>query len=77
MSLATTSWYEQHDCTHAHCPDGCEHPQPILIDGRMLCGRCLIRFGEEVEVIPCTPEHCEARNLCHSSPSTIPTISST
>ncbi len=45
---------------HAHCPYLCEHPQPLrLPDGRLVCGRCAILDGEEVEMIPCTPEICE------------------
>lgn len=52
-------WYQLHDCDHAHCPDGCSKPQPILLaDGRLVCGRCLIRFSEVVEMVPCTPETC-------------------
>lgn len=53
-------WYRDHGCDHAHCPDRCEHPQPILLtDGRLVCGRCLIRFDEVCEMVPCTPEICE------------------
>ena len=55
-----TKWYEEQGCTHAHCPVACEKPQPILLaDGRMVCGRCLVLWGETREVIPCTPETCE------------------
>ena len=53
-------WYREHGCDHAHCPDGCEHPQPLLTaDGRLLCGRCLFKYGEEVEMVPCVPETCQ------------------
>lgn len=38
---------------HGHCPDGCEHPQPVMLDGELLCGRCLIYFGEKVRIEPC------------------------
>lgn len=53
-------WYKDHGCDHAHCPDGCEHPQPVLLsDGRMVCGRCRHKYGETVEVLPCGPEICK------------------
>jgi hypothetical protein len=54
---------------HGHCPEGCEHPQPITADGnprsppgaitgRQYCGRCWVKFDELVEMEPCTPETC-------------------
>jgi hypothetical protein len=53
------AWCAARGCGHAHCPDGCEKPMPILLDdGRMVCGRCLVRFGEVVEVVPCVPGVC-------------------
>jgi hypothetical protein len=52
-------WYTAHGCHHAHCPDGCEHPQPFMAGpGRLLCGRCWFKYGEEVEMVPCGPEVC-------------------
>lgn len=48
----------EHNKNHSHCPDGCEHPQPIIIDSKEYCGRCLILFGEEVLMIPCDSEIC-------------------
>lgn len=52
-------WCKQHDCTHAHCPYGCDHPQPFCLDdGRLVCGRCAIIDNELVEMIPCTPDNC-------------------
>jgi hypothetical protein len=52
-------WCEAGGCTHAHCPDDCPHPQPFVApDGRLLCGRCWFKYGEETEMIPCTPEIC-------------------
>ena len=52
-------WCEANGCDHGHCPDGCEHPQPVMLEGdRLVCGRCLFRFGERVEMAPCTPETC-------------------
>ena len=59
---------------HAHCPEGCEHPQPFrasllpeyaaefphLTPGVEveLCGRCWHRFHEATVMVPCTPETC-------------------
>lgn len=44
---------------HTHCPNGCDKPQPFQHpDGRRLCGRCWFKFGEAVEMVPCTPEFC-------------------
>jgi hypothetical protein len=52
-------WCERNGCDHGHCPDGCSKPQPVLLaDGRLVCGRCLIRFNEASEMVPCTPEVC-------------------
>ena len=52
-------WYAAHGCDHAHCPHGCEHPQPFLIDdGRLVCGRCAILDNVLSEMLPCTPEVC-------------------
>ncbi len=52
-------WYKEHGCWHAHCPDGCEKPQPFVNEqGKMVCGRCFFKFGEVVEMIPCIPEIC-------------------
>lgn len=46
------------DIEHHHCPHGCEHPQPLIYDGKLVCGRCLIMFNEVVEMVLCTPEIC-------------------
>jgi hypothetical protein len=54
----TREWYERHDCTHAHCPFDCEHPQPILDGDELLCLRCLTFEGRRTPMIPCTPETC-------------------
>lgn len=51
-------WCEAHGCTHGHCPDECQHPQPRWHQGTMVCGRCLVRFGEVVEVVPCNEDNC-------------------
>ena len=46
---------------HFHCPEGCEHPQP-LVDafGVVICGRCFVLGGgKESVMIPCTsPAQC-------------------
>lgn len=45
---------------HYHCPEHCEHPQPIaLADGRVICGRCWCVDGVVTECYPCTPETCD------------------
>lgn len=52
-------WCKANGVTHGHCPEGCEHPQPFgLDDGRLVCGRCAHKYGELVEILPCTPELC-------------------
>ncbi len=53
-----TAWCEANNCTHGHCPHGCEHPQPghYAGDGRLLCGSCWFRGNEAVLIVPCTPE---------------------
>jgi hypothetical protein len=54
-----TLWCHQHAVTHAHCPDGCEHPQPFVDPaGLLLCGRCAAVYGERTVMVPCTPEVC-------------------
>jgi hypothetical protein len=55
-----TEWCAERGCDHAHCPDGCEHPQPVmLVDGRLVCGRCLFKCSEVTEMVPCSPEVCK------------------
>lgn len=50
---ADRDWYAERGVDHAHCPDGCEHPQPVVLeDGRLVCRRCLT-FGETVDMEPC------------------------
>lgn len=51
-------WYRAQGCQHAHCPLGCDKPQPFWVDGKMLCGRCHA-YGRVVEVVPCLPTTCE------------------
>lgn len=55
-----TLWCRARGCTHAHCPEGCAHPQPaVLADGRLVCGRCLCVVGVVTEMVPCIPGVCE------------------
>lgn len=49
-------WCEDNNSSHAHCPDGCEHPQPQLYNGVLVCGRCLHKYNE---VVPCGLEVCQ------------------
>jgi hypothetical protein len=56
--LTPTEWYRQHGCTHAHCPHDCEHPQPFMLDGKFVCGRCACINHLRVEMVPCQPDIC-------------------
>lgn len=56
MTEQEQEWYKQNG--HVHCPLGCEHPEESMINGRMLCMRCLVLCGIETEVEPCTPKIC-------------------
>lgn len=53
------AWYARHDCSHAHCPLDCEHPQPFLDGDILLCGRCWFIEGRQTEMVACTPDVCE------------------
>jgi hypothetical protein len=52
-------WCAARGVTHGHCPDGCEHPQPFMRGGLLLCGRCWFKYGEETEMVPCDETICE------------------
>jgi hypothetical protein len=54
-----TAWCRERGVTHAHCPDGCEKPQPFVRDGVLVCGRCAFKYGELVPMVPCTPDVCD------------------
>ena len=41
-----------HGVTHGHCPNGCEHRQPQLAGGIMVCCFC------RTPIVPCVPEVC-------------------
>lgn len=53
-------WCRLHNCTHGHCPEGCEHPQPghYAGDERLLCGAHWFDGRQAVEIEPCRPETC-------------------
>lgn len=44
---------------HAHCPHGCEHPQPFLHKDEQVCGCCWFKHHVRTPMIPCTPELCD------------------
>lgn len=53
-------WCIERGVTHAHCPDGCEHPQPfVATTGELLCGRCWHKYRQITVMQPCHPETCE------------------
>lgn len=58
MRMTRQKWYAEHKCRHAHCPKECENPQPFMLTGELVCGRCAIMFGEVTKMIPCTHETC-------------------
>lgn len=53
------AWYASNGCDHAHCPVGCDKPQPRTVSGVLVCGKCLVINGVWSEMIPCTPAACE------------------
>ena len=57
--MSEVEWYRWHGASHAHCPNGCEKPQPVLVDGRMLCSKCGYYDKRTVDMLPCTPETCD------------------
>jgi hypothetical protein len=59
--MTILEWHKAHNCSHAHCPDGCDtgsKSQPFLAGDKLYCGRCYFVAGLVVEMIPCTPEVC-------------------
>jgi hypothetical protein len=58
MAQKEEDWYKRQGCSHAHCPKGCEKPQPFFDGQKMLCGRCFFKYKEFVEMVPCTPQTC-------------------
>lgn len=59
MDEASKKWYVDNNCDHAHCPHHCEHPQPFLLDGVMVCGRCFFIEKVVTPVEPCNPAICD------------------
>jgi hypothetical protein len=59
MALTVKEWYKVHGVNHAHCPNGCEHPQPFIINDELMCGRCAHKDGIFVPMVPCRPEVCQ------------------
>lgn len=57
-TVTEQEWYVKHNCTHAHCIDECEHPQPYMDDEALLCGRCAALCGVRSEMMPCVPGDC-------------------
>jgi hypothetical protein len=57
--LTYAEWCKRHGCTHGHCVADCPKPQPVMVDGRPVCGRCLAYEGVLRDVVPCTPEVCD------------------
>lgn len=60
MTDGEQRWYGVNG--HAHCPEGCEHPQERFLNGVMVCGRCLVLCGVITPVVGCTPDVCEERS---------------
>lgn len=59
LMFTEAEWYKKYGVSHAHCPNGCEHPQPFIFDEKLICGRCFHKWDEIVTMTPCTPETCE------------------
>ncbi len=52
--MTENEWLKAHGVTHAHCPFGCEHPQPYMdAKGEYICGRCAFVDGLRTLMIPC------------------------
>ena len=52
-------WCAARNCSHAHCPNDCDHPQPFVdYEGILLCGRCWILNGLRTLMLPCNKETC-------------------
>lgn len=59
--MSEREWCSLNNCDHAHCPEGCEHPQPIVDGERLLCGQCLVLRRHVSEMLPCSTEICDER----------------
>lgn len=52
------AWLAERGVTHAHCQYECSKPQPFLLDGILVCGKCATLHGVISAMIPCTPDVC-------------------
>lgn len=54
-------WCRHYGVAHAHCPYGCEHPQPWVgqASGRLYCGKCWRDSRKLTRMVPCKPELCD------------------
>lgn len=51
--LMENEWLAKHGVSHAHCPLGCEHPQPFFFQGEYICGRCAFIDNIKTPMDPC------------------------
>ncbi|TSC69010.1 MAG: hypothetical protein G01um101466_218 [Parcubacteria group bacterium Gr01-1014_66] len=61
MASGYQMWCEEREVDHAHCPCGCEHPQPFILEKKgniLVCGACYFKDDAICEMVPCTPEIC-------------------
>jgi hypothetical protein len=57
-------WCKRNGCFHAHCPKGCEHPQPAVTQtGDLICGLHMAFRHEYVLMEPCDPKICTEGQL--------------
>ena len=62
--MTYAEWCVQNHCSHAHCPQGCWHPQPFLYQGRLFCGQCEALAGLLTEMAPCACDGTPASERC-------------
>jgi hypothetical protein len=63
MIETTVDWYKANDCTHAHCPEGCDHPQPFVQGDELWCGSCWFMHKVKTFMEPCRPAICVDRHV--------------
>ncbi len=56
--LSYGRWLARRGATHAHCPHECEHPQPYIYKGVLVCGVCHLHRGVISKMEPCVPGVC-------------------
>lgn len=54
--MTLPEWYALHQCDHAHCPEGCEHPQPVLDGEELICGKHWVILKIRLPMTPCASE---------------------